>query len=80
MNPVIEALLTIQPKPIQALTLLHTLDLHGLPDDPDDILKHTPEIEIALEEITKIQYESHYTHERCSKLQPTPFNRITPGF
>lgn len=80
MNPVIERLLRVQPKPIAAIPLMSQLARGGLPPNVDDMLALAPEIEAARDQASEIASRSERIVERCSELKPIPSPTVPTGF
>lgn len=80
MNPVIERLLRVQPKPIVAIPLIWQLARGELPPTVDDLLALAPEIEAAKDELEKIASRSERIVEKCCELKPIPSPTVPTGF
>lgn len=80
MNPVIERLRRLEPKPVQAIPLMWQLGRDGLPASVDELLALAPEIEAAQAEIDRISTQSARIVELCLKLSPVPSPKTPTGF
>ena len=78
MNPIIAAILSIEPGPIKALAIINQLIINPLSNAR--LLAMAAEIEVALVEIERLQMTSKDVVERCLKLSPVAAPRPPRGF
>lgn len=80
MNPVTEAILSVPPRSVEAVGLLHRLHDQGRQPDTATLLRLGPEIEAALHDVDDLSWRTKEVVDRCLKLSPAPAKSPPPGF
>jgi uncharacterized protein (DUF697 family) len=80
MNRVVAAILTVRPRQVQAVELLHRLYGQSTPPDTATLLQIGPEIEAALRDVQKLGESTRKVVKRCLELSAVPIQSPPDGF
>ena len=80
MNRVIVALLTVKPRQVRAVELLHRLYDGDTPPDTSTLLRLGPEIEAAMHDAEGLAGRTGKVVKRCLELSAVPIQSPPPGF
>ena len=77
---VIERLLTLEPKPVFALELLHRIYRDGIPADAETLLALGPQVERAMHQAGAWSNHCERITQQCLQLNPIPTQQPPHGF
>jgi hypothetical protein len=80
MNQVTAALLTLKPRHVKAVELLHRLTDNVSPPDASALLLLEPEIEAAMHDGDDLGARSGKVVTKCLSLSAVPLKTTPPGF